>query len=74
MRQRRPMAEGQFRCRTCGDVATIAIRSGLEWHPTCAECASWWGEHRHGALSEVESDYAYEPPLAELLLRGEGNA
>lgn len=48
-------------CRRCGDAATLAIRSGLEWHPYCAECASWWGEHRHGALSEVDLHYVYEP-------------
>ena len=50
-----------LRCRTCGDPATVSIRSGLEWHPTCDECASWWGEHRHGPLSEVEPGYVYEP-------------
>lgn len=52
--------ERRLFCRDCGLPATVAIRSGLEWHPSCAECASWWGEHRHGALSEVEPDYVYE--------------
>jgi hypothetical protein len=59
-------------CRSCGAVATVAIRSGLEWHPSCAECAGYWAECRHGALSEVEPDYVYEPPLAELPLWGSG--
>jgi hypothetical protein len=49
-----------MRCRSCEAPATVAIRSGLEWHPTCTECSLWWGEHRHGPLSEVEPDYQYE--------------
>ncbi len=41
--------------------AVVGIRSGLEWHPECAECAKWWGEHRHGPLSEVAADYHETP-------------
>lgn len=44
-------------CRNCGQPATCAIRSGLEWHPTCDECASWWSDDRRGPLSEVADDY-----------------
>jgi hypothetical protein len=47
-----------MKCRQClQNEATVAIRSGLEWHPTCSECAEWWGSDRQGPLSEVEQDY-----------------
>lgn len=50
-----------MKCRQClQHEATVAIRSGLGWHPTCPECAEWWGPQRHGPLSEVEPDYEYE--------------
>jgi hypothetical protein len=48
-------------CRDCGAPATVAVRSGLEWHPECDDCAGWWGEHRHGPLAKVAPNYAYEP-------------
>lgn len=49
-----------MRCRNCDESATTAIRSGLEWHPHCGECASWWAPHRQGPLAAVEPDYEYE--------------
>ena len=48
-----------MKCRQCGAPATVAIRSGLEWHPECDECAACWGDHRKGPLSNVEPDYIY---------------
>ena len=31
--------------------ATCLIRAGLEWHPCCDECATWWAEHRKSDLA-----------------------
>jgi hypothetical protein len=49
-----------MRCRNDSNEATKALRSGLEWHPVCDECASFWGPLRLGPLSEVDPDYDYE--------------
>lgn len=49
-----------MRCRQCPAPATTAIRSGLEWHPTCVECATWWSPARRGPLANVEPDYYFE--------------
>jgi hypothetical protein len=48
-------------CRQCRQSeATVAIRSGFEFHPTCAECAEWWALERRYPIENVEPDYQYE--------------
>lgn len=49
-----------MRCRQCSSPAAIAIRAGLEFHPTCLDCADWWIEERKYPLSEVAIDYYEE--------------
>jgi hypothetical protein len=49
----------RWRCRHCGEPATVAVRSGFEDHPECEGCAAWRMPSRHGPLSDVLPDYTY---------------
>lgn len=49
-----------MKCRHCDSEATEAVRSGLEFHPVCSDCAAWWAPARRYPLAEVAADYAYE--------------
>ncbi len=48
-----------MRCRTCTNEAAVGIRSGLETHPTCSDCAEWWSLDRAQPLEAVDPKYEY---------------
>lgn len=61
-----------MRCRNDANEATKALRSGLDYHPVCDECAAWWGPHRLSDVSNVDPNYEYEDLGPRTASRGAG--